>query len=140
MINYDDYKKLADSYFDFLAERFPVMCASDEFDFLPRAENAARHYDKLDQIEATAIEESIDQLENYRQQFMAANEEAGDLEQTIDLELLKANTAGILIELDTKRSWRYNPLLYLKIGFIGLDHALNKPAESSAEVADRTLS
>ncbi len=135
----NDYQKLADSYFDFLAERFPVMCASDEFDFLPRAQNAARHYDKLDQIEATAIEESIDQLKNYRQQFMAANEEAGDLEQTIDLELLRANTAGILIELDTKRSWRYNPLLYLKIGFIGLDHALNKPAESSAEVADRTL-
>ena len=136
----NDYQKLADSYFNFLAERFPVMCASDEFDFLPRAENAARHYDKLDQIEATAIEDAIDQLKSYHRQFKATNEETGNLEQIIDLELLKANVAGILIELDTKRSWQYNPLLYLKIGFIGLDHALNKPAESSAEVADRTLS
>jgi hypothetical protein len=136
----NDYPKLADSYFNFLAERFPVMCASDEFDFLPRAENAGRYYDKLDQIEATAIEDAIDQLKSYYRQFKVVNEEAGNLEQAIDLELLKANVAGILIELDTKRSWQYNPLLYLKIGFIGLDHGLNKPAASSAEVADRTLS
>mgnify|MGYP000414546464 FL=1 len=134
------YQKLADSYFNFLAERFPVMSASDEFDFLPRAENAARHFDKLDQIDAAAIEDAIEQLKNYHQQFKSANQEAGELEQTIDLELLKANAAGILIELDIKRTWQYNPLLYLKIGFIGLDHALNKPAESAAEVADRTLS
>jgi uncharacterized protein (DUF885 family) len=134
------YQKLADSYFNFLAERFPVMCASDEFDFLPRAENAARHYDKLDQIDTSAIEDAIDQLKSYHQQFKAANQQTGDLEQIIDLKLLKANTAGILIELDAKRSWQYNPLLYLKSGFIGLDHALHKPAESATEVADRTLS
>jgi uncharacterized protein (DUF885 family) len=135
----DLYQASANSYFDFLAERFPVMCASDEFDFLPRAENAARHYDKMDRFEAIAIEESIDQLKSFHQEFEAADVEAGDLEQTIDLDLLKANTAGILIELDTKRSWQYNPLLYLKIGFIGLDHALNKPADDSYEVEDRTL-
>jgi uncharacterized protein (DUF885 family) len=133
------YQKLADNYFNFLAGRFPVMSASDEFDFLPRAENAARHYDKLDQIDAAAIEDAIEQLKNYHQQFKSANQEAGELEQTIDLELLKANAAGILIELDIKRTWQYNPLLYLKIGFIGLDHGLNKPAGSAAEVADRTL-
>ncbi|MGD9122283.1 MAG: hypothetical protein PVG59_16510, partial [Desulfobacterales bacterium] len=75
------YQKLADSYFNFLAERFPVMCASDEFDFLPRAENAARHYDKLDQIDTSAIEDAIDQLKSYHQQFKAANQQTGDLEQ-----------------------------------------------------------
>lgn len=135
-----DYKKLANGYFDFLAERFPVMCASDEFDFLPRAENATRYYDKLDQIEADAIEESIDTLKGFQQQFKEINEEGGDIERFIDLKLLQANAAGVLIELDTKRSWQYNPLLYLKIGFIGLDHALNKPAKTSQEVAERTLS
>ena len=136
----DDYKRLADSYFDFLAERFPVMSASDEFDFLPRAENAAKHYDKLDKFDCNSIEESIDKLKSYHKQFKAANDkEEGDLNRFIDLKLLQANIAGILIELDTKRSWQYNPLLYLKIAFIGLDHALNKPAESSKEVADRAL-
>jgi uncharacterized protein (DUF885 family) len=135
----DDYKKLADSYFDFLAERFPVMCASDEFDFLPRAENASKYYDKLDQFNSNAIEEVLDELKSFQKRFAAANAKEGDLERFIDLKLLQANATGILIELNTKCSWQFNPLLYLKTGFIGLDHALNKPAESSKEVADRAL-
>ena len=77
---------------------------------------------------AAAIEETIDKLKGFQKRFAAANDEAGDLDNLIDLKLLQANAAGILIELDTKRSWQYNPLLYLKIGFIGLDHALRKPA------------
>jgi hypothetical protein len=135
----DEYKRLANSYFDFLAERFPVMCASDEFDFLPRAESAGKYYDKLDQFDANAVEDVIDELKRFRKRFAAANTEDGDLDRFIDLKLLQANAAGILIELDTKRSWQYNPLLYLKIGFIGLDHALNKPAKSAKDVADRAL-
>jgi len=137
--NSDNYKKLADNYFDYLARRFPVMCASDEFDFLPRSENAANHFDKLDRFNSDAIEETIDQLKRFQKEFKTVKNETDDLEQFIDLELLQANASGILIEMDIKRSWQYNPLLYLKIGFIGLDHALNKPAESSQEIADRTL-
>ena len=135
----DDYKKIADSYFDFLTERFPVMSASDEFDFLPRAENAARHYDKLDEIDSGSIEEAIDKLKDFRKRFAAANKDAENLDRYIDLKLLQSNAAGILIELETKRSWQYNPLLYLKIAFIGLDHALNKPAENPQEIPDRAL-
>ena len=52
---------------------------------------------------------------------------------------MRSNAAGILIELDTKRSWQYNPLLYLKIAFIGLDHALIKPAMDSKEIGERAL-
>lgn len=134
-----NYKNLSERYFQFLAERFPVMCASDEFDFIPRAENAAGHYDKLERIESNTIEESIDKLKSFQKQFKAATDEEGDLERFIDLKLLQANAAGILIELDTKRSWQYNPLLYLKICFIGLDHAVNKPAKDPQEIRERTL-
>jgi uncharacterized protein (DUF885 family) len=139
LINKKDYKKLAVTYFDYLAQRFPVMCASDEFDFLPRAENASKHYDKLDKLEAVAIEETIDKLKEFQKGFTLADDEADDLDNLIDLNLLQANAAGILIELDTKRSWQYNPLLYLKIAFIGLDHALIKPAMDPEEVRERAL-
>jgi uncharacterized protein (DUF885 family) len=139
LVKKDDYQKLAVSYFDYLAERFPVMCASDEFDFLPRAENASKHYDKLDKLDALAIEETIDKLKQFQKGFTRTSDEAGDLDDFIDLNLLRANAAGILIELDTKRSWQYNPLLYLKIAFIGLDHALIKPAVDSKAVRERAL-
>jgi uncharacterized protein (DUF885 family) len=137
LVKKNDYKKLALTYFDYLSERFPVMCASDEFDFLPRAENASQHYDKLDKLEAASIEETIDELKQFQKGFKLTNEEAGDLDTLIDFNLLQANAAGILIELDNKRSWQYNPLLYLKIAFIGLDHALIKPAEDSNEIRER---
>lgn len=134
-----EYRKSAESYFDYLAERFPVMCASDEFDFLPRAENACYHYDKLDKLDAVAIEETIDKLKQFQKGFIRENDEDGDLDNFIDLNLLQANSAGILIELDSKRSWQYNPLMYLKIAFIGLDHALIKPAEESKDIQERAL-
>jgi uncharacterized protein (DUF885 family) len=137
--NKEEYKKEAENYFNYLAERFPVMCASDEFDFLPRAENACRHYDKLDNFEAIVVEETINTLKEFQKGFALANDEAVDLDRLIDLKLLHANAAGILIELDTKRSWQYNPLMYLKIAFIGLDHALIKPVEESKEVQERAL-
>ncbi len=62
-----------------------------------------------------------------------------DLERRIDLLLLKANVAGILISLEMKESWRHNPLLYLKIAFIGLDHALTKPAGHTDEREERSF-
>ena len=134
-----EYKKTAERYFNYLAKRFPVMCASDEFDFLPRAENACHHYDKLDKLDAIAIEKTIETLNQFQKDFARGSTELEDLDDFIDLNLLQANIAGILIELDTKRSWQYNPLMYLKIAFIGLDHALIKPAEESKELQDRAL-
>ena len=135
----DDFKKLANNYFILLAESFPVMCASDEFDFFPRVTRADQYYDTLGKLDARFIEEFIDNLKGFHKSFGDACDESGDLDRFIDLKLLAANTAGILIELDTKRSWRFNPLLYLKIGFIGLDHALNKPAGEVREVRERSL-
>lgn len=46
---------IAAEYFSYLARRFPVMCASDEFHFLPRAEEAAQYFDKLDDLDEDAI-------------------------------------------------------------------------------------
>jgi uncharacterized protein (DUF885 family) len=131
--------QLALRYFDDLAGRFPVMCASDEFHFLPRAQAAAIYYDRLDDLEECAIEECVGQLRSFKQElnFLTAGEK--DLEKLIDLDLLTANVAGILIELEQNKSWRHNPLLYLKIVFIGIDHALNKPVADSRERIHRTL-
>ena len=139
MINQNEHNFIASSYFDFLAERFPVMCASDEFHFLPRAENACKHYDKLDDFEADAMEETILKLKDFQTHFSSLTVGEIDLDVHIDLKLLQANIAGILIELDIRRLWQYNPLLYLKTAFVGLDHALTKPAADPREIRERAL-
>ncbi|UCD87511.1 MAG: DUF885 family protein [Desulfobacterales bacterium] len=135
----DPQAELTVQYFDYLAKCFPVMCASDEFHFLPRAEMASQYYDQLDNLDRHRIHECLSTLKEFQNRcdLMAAHET--DLEKLTDLELLKANAAGILIELEMKESWRYNPLLYLKIAFIGLDHALTKPASEAEEKEHRVL-
>jgi uncharacterized protein (DUF885 family) len=135
----ESQEKLTESYFDYLAKSFPVMCASDEFHFLPRSEAASRYYDRMEILEPGLIEECIFTLREFRKNFdfLAAGED--DLERRIDLELLNSSIAGIMIELEENRLWRHNPLLYLKIAFIGLDHAISKPAGSHKERIERTL-
>jgi uncharacterized protein (DUF885 family) len=135
----DPLAQAASGYFRYLAERFPVMCASDEFHFLPRAESASRYYDRLDDLDAGAMKESIDILKGFRKVFDRLRDREDDLEKRIDLDLLGANATGILIELEESCSWRHNPLLYLKIAFIGLDHAMNKPVDDPHQRIERTL-
>ncbi len=133
-------EKLVQSYFDYLSKTFPVMCASDEFHFLPRVAAASRYYDRMESLDPASIEESIFTLKEFRKKFSLAAAGDDDLERLTDLELLNQSIAGILIELEENRSWRHNPLLYLKIASIGLDHALGKPAEDRNERIERTLS
>ena len=137
----------AGRYFDYLARKFPVMCASDEFHFIPRAENAVRYYDKIDNLDAAAVEECIFTLKNFQNDFdrLAAGKpeyvrQGNELEILTDIELLKSSVHALLIELHKKQTWRHNPLLYLKIAFIGLDHAITKPASDQKELTDRVLS
>ena len=112
--------EFAEGYFDYLAEHFPVMCASDEFHFLPRAENAVKHYDKLDNLDADAISETTDTLISLQKGLPAMRGQDDDLEKQLDIDLLHANISGFLIEFMQNRSWQYNPILYLKVAFIGL--------------------
>ena len=130
---------LAQDYFTEMAQWFPVMCASDEFHFLPRAQAAASFYDRIDDLDSRVIEERIDRLKRFQIDFGRLEESEKDLETIIDLRTLQANIAGFLIEFDSKRTWQFNPLIYLKIAFIGLDHALNKPAEDEGVRISRAM-
>jgi uncharacterized protein (DUF885 family) len=127
------------AYFEFLAQHFPVMCASDEFHFMPRAETALEHLATLDCLRQTTLESHMTQVEAFRNEFEDQARRANSAEQAIDAHHVAANAAGVLIEMDQRRTWRYNPLLYLKIAFIGLEHALTKPAIDDAAIADRTV-
>jgi hypothetical protein len=129
--------ELALDYFDYVAKCFPVMCASDEFDFLPRAQAASRYYDQIDDLDPDVIQERVSTLKQFQDKIHLLTVHESDLERLADLQLLKASVAGVLTELEIKRSWRHNPLLYLKICFIGLDHALTKPASEQKERTHR---
>jgi len=124
--------KIASEYFSLLARTFPVMCASDEFHFLPRVQEAAGFLERMDDLSQEAIvsvANSVRGLQAQLQKYPNLQE----LEEEIDRQLLLHNMAGLLIELEGVKSWRHNPLLYLKVGCIGVDHALNKPCKDAEE-------
>jgi hypothetical protein len=137
--NPSSHIKLAEEYFDYLAGHFPVMCASDEFHFFPRAQNAAKYFHKLDNLDADALTETADALKQFHSDLSVLCEAADTLDKQLDIDLLKANINGALIEFEQNRSWRYNPILYLKIAFIGLDHALHKPSANNQETMERAF-
>jgi hypothetical protein len=129
--------EMATRHFERLARQFPVMCASDEFHFLPRVAAAGKYYERMDDFEAEKINGFISEMEGLQKELSLRISREKDLEIQIDLELLKANVTGFLVEMKEKKSWRFNPLLYLKIAFIGLDHALTKPVSEPGERLDR---
>ena len=136
----EDLHQLADRYFSLLARCFPVMCASDEFHFLPRAEAAADHYDRLDDLSAETIQDTLAVVEDLGRSFQKFAETSLDPDRRIDGALLQSSAAGFSIAFGRDRLWQCNPLLYLKIAFIGLDHARIKPAREAAERAHRIRS
>ncbi len=130
---------LASDYFRQLSRRFPVMCAGDEFHAFPRALAANEFLDRMEQLSPEEIEESIAVLKEFQRQFDAPLYPEEGFEESLDRQLLSAGIAGILLELESSESWRHDPSLYLKIAFVGLDHALTKPCDDSSQVAWRTL-
>lgn len=143
--------------FSYLVDRFPVMCSSDEFHFLPRLSHPNRTGAVERGFDADLVDDTLRTLKTFRRKIESISvphtgegspTRAGsrnppgrvppagtgphpgmvipDLERYIDRELLLACIAAVTIELEEKRSWRLNPLLYLKSGFIGLDKALSR--------------
>jgi uncharacterized protein (DUF885 family) len=129
----DPQHAIADRYFAHLGAHFPVMCASDEFTFMPRAQAASSYYDRLDSLDADHLDDSIRAVKEFRALFAACARQEKDRERRLDLDLLHGSASAVLLELEQRRSWRYDPLLYLKVAFIGLDHALTKPASDAEE-------
>jgi len=113
------------------------MCASDEFHFLPRVQEATQFLDRVDDLSQEAIGSVLDSVRDLQAQ-LKKQPRAQDFEEEIDRQLLLHNMAGLLIELGEVESWRSNPLLYLKVGCIGVDHALNKPYLDEEELFGRT--
>ena len=119
--------QLANRYFAYLSERFPVMCASDEFHFVPRAQDAVKYYDRMEILAKDDVREIVSSLMTFKEEIERLENQENGLQTEIDLKLLGASVTGVIAELKTNQTWRHNPLLYLKIAFIGLDHAITKP-------------
>jgi len=133
--------QFSDHYFAFLAKHFPVMCASDEFHYIPRAENASNYYGCLDDFSEERIKNFIYWLKNQKEQIKGLyRENINNPDILIDIEMLRMSIKALESEFIQKKVWIHDPLLYLKIAFIGLDHAMTKPSREIKEISSRVAS
>ena len=128
--------QVADHLFSFLVDRFPVMCSSDEFYFLPRIRHHDRSLAVIEVLDVDHIQETISELKTLLRAIELLPQN-NDTERVIDRELLKVCVMGVLIELEMRKSWRFNPLLYMKTAFLGLEQALREPHLELNDTAER---
>ncbi len=101
------------------------MCASDEFYFFPRSLESVKYWDCLELLEKDKIDQGLLEVKEYLKDLDKLKWDDLDLEEKIDLELLRQSMLTFLREYGQVKIWQKDPCLYLKIALIGLDQALS---------------
>lgn len=118
--------RIADDYFGYLAANFPVMCASDEFPFLPRATKSIQFLSSLDIINKDKINGAIGHIRSLRSSLERLDLEGAELDTFLDVHILKMNMASFLHAFGNREIWKTDPLLYLKIVLFGIDQIISQ--------------
>lgn len=126
---------LINSYFAFLAQAFPVQCASDDFDAYPRAQAAAGHYHDLDDFDPEAMARRADKLRQFKNTFASEAVRAETALERAKYKTLVLCSRAALLDIESVKSWQRNPLLYLRVAFNGLDQAMHRNAERSRRLS-----
>ncbi|MFQ5863365.1 MAG: DUF885 family protein [Candidatus Brocadiales bacterium] len=132
-------EQIANRYFGLMARNFPIICASDEFYFFPRVRESLSYLDLVDNFERNKIEENIDNVKGLLQESDMVDEARLDLDERIDLELIRNSMLSFLREFDDIKLWQGDPTFYLKIILMGIDSAMSKPYSTKEELVGRLL-
>jgi len=129
---------IARDYFQYLGTHFPQQCASDEFYFFPRSETAIEHLNTLDDLRQDKIQDHVKYLRHLLVKI--PSELAHDLEEKIDLHLLKQSMESFIREFDDFKVWKKDPTLYVKIPLFAIDQMLSQENRAQAHMRSDLLS
>lgn len=128
---------IAQDYFAYMGRHFPQQCANDEFYFLPRSETAIQHLDTLDDLTPEAIQTHVQHVRKLLREI--SSKEAEDLEEEIDLVLLKQSMGSFLSEFGEARVWQSDPTLYVKIPLFATGRILSAEGRTPSQVKAELL-
>lgn len=118
--------KISEDYFNYMAENYPVMCASDEFYFFPRAKKALSYFKYLDSLGQDKINQDVSYIKKLKNKIERLNARNLNLEAKIDIALLNQSMRSYLREFEQVKIWRKDPNIYLKICLFGISQILTK--------------
>ena len=125
-------QSVAKDYFAYMGRHFPQQCASDEFYFFPRSESAIQHLDTLDDLTPEAIEAHVEHVGNLLREI--TSKEARDLEEEIDLVLVKQSMGSFVLEFGEVKVWQKDPTLYVKIPLFSTDRILSAEERTPSQI------
>ena len=127
-----DLSRIAEDYFGYMGRHFPQQCASDEFYFFPRSETAIQHLDTLDDLTPEKIQDCVQYVRNLLSEVSSKASE--NLEEEIDLVLLRQSMGSFVLEFGDAEVWRRDPTLYVKIPLFATGRILSQEGRTPAEV------
>jgi hypothetical protein len=127
-----DLSLIAEDYFGYMGKHFPQQCASDEFYFFPRSETAIQHLDTLDDLTSEKIQDHVQFVQNLLSEISPKASE--NLEEEIDLVLLRQSMGSFVLEFGETEVWRRDPTLYVKIPLFATGRVLSQEGKTPAEV------
>jgi hypothetical protein len=128
----ESHQAIAKNYFAYMGGHFPQQCASDEFYFFPRSEAAIQHLDTLDNLTPEAIQAHVQHVRNLLGEI--SSKEAQDLEDEIDLVLLKQSMSSFVSEYGEAQVWQNDPTLYVKIPLFATGRILSAEGRTPSQV------
>jgi len=123
----DDVELLATELYSFLAQRFPVCCASDEFTFFPQAVNENPDWNAWDDFSPDAVSEAVIRLNSYEDRLVEVSKALHDAfsPSSVNVRMLSRVIRTLIEQLDKIGTHTFQPTFYLTIATVGLIHAMD---------------
>ena len=131
--------KAAKKYFAYLGKHFPVMCTSGTFPLMPPVAEATNHLDRFDDLSKKGITKHVAKLIKFQRDFELAEAKAETHAERATARALALSASGVIIELDSIRTWEKAPGLYLQVAFTGLDQAVDLPRDRKSVVEGKSV-
>jgi len=114
----------AQEMFNFLADKFPVACASDEFYFFPHYVLPDQNWKTWDNFSDESIAETCSYLSSFESELEYCNTNPADRKENYDKLFLSCFTRTLREQLTEYKIWKRQPSFYLTITCLGLEQAL----------------
>ncbi len=106
---------------------------------MPPVAEAANHLDRFDDLSKKGITKHVAKLIKFQRDFELAEAKAETHAERATARALALSASGVIIELDSIRTWEKAPGLYLQVAFTGLDQAVDLPSKSAKAREKRFL-
>jgi hypothetical protein len=129
----DSIEKIAEDIYSFLAARFPVCCASDEFVFFPQALPDEQDWTRWDDFSSEAVEDAVLSLKSFRGRITTFREKVNNQSSDghVNGSLLHWITEVLEEQLDFVSHHTVQPTFILTLATMGLVQALQSQTRNA---------